>query len=140
MRKADLEEVISNNLEELRMIRRSNELGECMEVMKDVIILLSRIDIKANKMCIYCCCEDKGYIDDYYNNIGLLQFYVLERGGSYFGYIVHYVILVDGFVIDLNVNAELNSTDNILFELNEYKSIIYSLNKSNAEKMRFIVR
>lgn len=140
MRKADLEEVISNNIEELRMIRRSNELGECMEVMRDVINLLSRIDIKANKMCIYCCCENKGYIDDYYNNIGLLQFSVPERGSSYFGYIVHYVAIVDDLVIDLNANAELSSSDDILFELNEYKSIIYSLNKNNAEKMRFIVR
>lgn len=140
MRKADLEEVISNNLEELRMIRRSNELGECMEAMKDIINLLNRIDIKANKMCIYCCYKNKGYIDDYYNNIGLLQFSVPERGGSYFGYIVHYVVLVDDFVIDLNANAELDSSDDILFELNEYKSIIYSLNKNNTDKMRFIVR
>lgn len=140
MGKSILEDVISNNLEELIVIRRSNELGECMEVMEDVISLLSKNNVASRKMCIYCCDEDKGYLDDYYNNIGLIDFSVLERGNRYFGYIVHYVAIVDNYVIDLNANAELNSANDVLFELGEYKSTILSLNKRNAEKMKFVVR
>lgn len=140
MGKSILEDVISNNLEELIAIRRSNELGECMEVMEDVINVLNKNNVASRKMCIYCCDEGKGYLDDYYNNIGLIDFSVSERGNRYFGYIVHYVAIVDNYVIDLNANAELNSANDVLFELGEYKSTILSLNKRNAEKMKFVVR
>lgn len=135
-----IKDVISNNLEELIVIRRSNELGYCMEVMDEVIDTLDNNNVTLSKMCIYCCDEDKGYINDYYGNIGLLPFYVLERGNRYFGYIVHYVVIADNYVIDLNANAEINSANDVLFELEEYESIIRSLNKNNAEKMRFVVR
>lgn len=118
----------------------SNELGDCKSVIEDIITLLADGGIICKKMCIYCSKEDKGYISDYYGNIGLQEFSIIERGSLYNEYVIHYVAFCDDCVIDPNFSNKINSSEDLVFEFSDYKSLILNANKTRADRIRFIIK
>lgn len=140
----DLEKFVEEHIPEFKRIRYSNELGDCMESMNDVYNLLRDNGFAARKVSIYCCNEDKGFIEDYYNNVGLKEFSVYERGSIYYGYVTHFVCQIDGYIIDINASSEINDCDDVLMPEDIYKSNLRTLNSNkygiNADNIRFVMR
>ena len=125
-----LKSLVEESLDEFRGIRSINEIGDCEEVMNDVISFLGSKGINSRRLCIYNSNSDLGYVSDYIGRNELGYISIPERGSSYSEYVIHFVPYIDGCVIDVNAPDKISCADDIVFELPTYKSIIYGLNKN----------
>lgn len=130
---SQFEDYLKDNLETFIKIREANELGDCEEVAKDCFNALQSFkgELNAKITQIHCGGE---YVEDYFSTL-LPPFNIIERGGIFSNYVIHFVVSVDDYILDLNYSDKIESVNDFCLNRDEYISKIKSINKDKDIKI-----
>lgn len=116
----------------MEKIRQSNELGDCQAVANDCCFLFEKNAVACSIVQVYSADSPIPWFEqEDANRLPLREITVRERGGYIYDYVVHFVPVIGGFVIDINAPSLLGK-DNMADCVTRYEDFVGGI-RSNSQ-------